>query len=154
MVTTFLQVFLLMLGPIYQQVDDLIKPPTMDIIFARTVFVAPFFEELVFRQFFLLILSRAGLSNFGTSIIGPTLFAIAHVHHHIGKQSILSIMGEVTHTCIFGWLGFYFLIHRTFWDSVLAHAVCNYIGLPDSKLITRKIAYIYSVGLLGFIVSI
>jgi membrane protease YdiL (CAAX protease family) len=151
---TTLQVFLLMLGPIYQQRKDLSRLPRIDIYLLRTVFVAPVFEELVFRQFFWLILETSGFERISASLVGPILFALAHVHHHVGKQSMISIIAKIAHTCIFGWLGFYFLIYRSVWDSILAHALCNYIGLPSNSMATPANLVIYSVGLVSFIASI
>jgi prenyl protein peptidase len=143
-----------MLGPIYQQFPKLVtNPSNVDIYLIRSLVVAPIFEEIVFRQLFWLVLKSGGYSDLAISIIGPIQFALAHVHHY-RRESVGSIAAKIAHTCIFGWLGFYFLIQRSIWDSILAHALCNYIGLPSDCIKNPYILAIYSVGLVLFIASI
>jgi len=152
---TAAQTLVLMLGPVVDQWSRLTKVPSLNLQFGRTVVVAPIFEELVFRACFHQILVTSGLNDFVASSVSPFFFALAHVHHHVGRNSPMQIVSQIVHTCLFGWLGGYFLISRSLWDAILAHAICNYIGLPsDSTKSPRIRISLYAVGLVTFLGSI
>jgi hypothetical protein len=61
----------------------------------------------------------------------------------------------VAHTCIFGWISFYFLLNLSVWDSIASHVICNSVGLPNIRTNhPRVVACVYSAGLAGFLVSL
>ena len=152
---TALQITFLMIGPISDQRSKLAKRPRIDLAFLRTVIVAPIFEEFVFRLCFHEILTVSGYSLNAALIVSPLLFAAAHVHHHWSSCTNSQIAGQVVHTCVFGWLGGYLLVTRSLWDAILAHAICNYIGLPSYSKSPRLIRLsLYAVGLVTFLGSI
>ena len=143
LIKTGVQVVLLMLGPCYEQFPFFWQFKRADImIFIRNIIVAPLFEEIVFRAFFWEILTHSGCSFTFTVILAPVLFALSHMHGNSSSMSVRDSFGTVVHTCIFGWIAFYFFVTRSVWDAVLAHALCNCIGLPNRTV--RKSKY-YSV---------
>lgn len=152
---TLVQLLILMTGPIVDQLGKLSHFPAIDLPFFRTVIIAPVFEEFVFRHCFHTILLKSGFTEIGALFLSPFLFACAHIHHHVQSRDLKYIAAQTIHTCIFGWLGGYLLAHRSLWDAILAHAVCNYIGLPSysTKPISVRIS-LYAVGLVTFLGSI
>ena len=152
---TFGQICCLMLGPIVDQWSRMRSFPQLNLLFARTVLIAPIFEELVFRQCFHDILVASGYSDLASIFFAPFLFSLAHIHHYLGSKNVAQILVQVAHTCIFGWIGGYLLVTRSLWDAILAHALCNYIGLPSNGIESLSIRVsLYAVGLVTFLGSI
>lgn len=150
------QTLSLMFGPLFVKIHQESISMNMSLIQFRNIIFAPVMEELVFRQIFASILLHAGYSQSVTAVISPILFAVAHMHHYTKTHSLSSAFGMALHTCVFGWLAFYFLFRRSVWDAILSHSVCNWIGLPNSKNLTysRHLIMAYIGGLVVFSVSI
>jgi len=151
---TFSQTCILMLGPIVHQIGAKRKSANLVLLF-RNLVVAPVCEEAVFRWCFYHILKCSGLSTVEAGILAPVIFAMAHVHHH-RTQTFSNIIGSVAHTCVFGWIAFYFLTTRSLWDAILSHVVCNFIGLPYQRcelLQGKYLAAVYITGGFLFLVS-
>ena len=152
---TFTQICILMLGPIVDQWSRVRSIPRLNLVFVRTVVIAPIFEELVFRQCFHQILIKSGYTDVSATFFSPLLFTLAHAHHHLGSATVSQVLSQILHTCIFGWLGGYLLVTRSLCDAILAHALCNYIGLPPNSKVSPKIRVsLYAVGLVTFLGSI
>jgi membrane protease YdiL (CAAX protease family) len=153
--TTFIQILILMIGPIVDKSHEQWRFPSIDFAFVRTTIIAPIFEEFVFRQCFHRILLTSGYTEIAALFVSPFLFACAHVHHHVHSRDLKYIAAQTIHTCVFGWLGGYLLVYRSLWDAILAHAVCNFIGLPSYSTKTFPIRVsLYAVGLVTFLGSI
>ena len=148
------QVLVLMMGPIAQTVS-LRKSLPCFWVAVRNLIVAPISEEIVFRHCFLRILIASGISSRIAVGIAPLIFALAHVHHNIYSLPLSVVILSVAHTCVFGWIAFYFLLNRSIWDSILAHTICNAIGLPAFRSDgSRALTLTYITGLVSFIVSL
>ena len=148
------QILILMAGPLVRTVfaGRNFASLTSGWVFLRNLIVAPVSEEIVFRACFLQILTASGFSSRIAAVIAPFLFALAHVHHNWNEASFAMVFMSVAHTCVFGWIAFYFLINKSVWDSIVAHVVCNAIGLPPIQSRVQLITYI--AGLVTFIVSL
>jgi prenyl protein peptidase len=121
----------------------------------RNLIIAPITEEIVFRECFLRILTSSGISSSLAALVSPALFALAHVHHTWGTMPVSASLMSVAHTFVFGWISFYFLIKRSVWDSILAHMVCNAIGLPVATTsYPRILLSAYAAGSALFLVSL
>ena len=153
---TIFQTLVLMLGPIYDQLswsDSIVSLlPPFSLVSFRNIFVAPICEEIVFRECFFRILKFSGYSNMGTAILAPCLFALAHAHHY-KDITVFQLMGQIAHTCVFGWLAFYFLIRGSVLDCIISHSLCNAIGLPKESKSKKRSVIPYLVGLSVFIYS-
>jgi prenyl protein peptidase len=150
------QTLMLMAGPISHRLASNSQDPPRGWILIRTLIIAPVSEELVFRDWFLKIMTTSRLSVADAMFIGPFIFALAHVHHSWRKVPIISSMMAVAHTCLFGWIAFYFLTNRSVYDAIISHAICNVIGLPNSRTSVNKFTLIsvYITGLALFLVSL
>ena len=156
LIRTATQVTVLLAGPLYQHMCQSTKLVRFDLNFLRDVVLSPFFEELVFREFMFQILRSGGCSTVLTIMVAPAVFGCAHIHHYIGCLPMHAIAGQIFHTFVFGWIAFYFLLHRSMWDGVLAHSICNLIGLPrtvNGNPAPRHAVLIYVLGLVLFLGS-
>lgn len=125
----------------------------------RNLIVAPIAEEIVFRACLLppLLSCEYGLSTSRACWIAPLFFGVAHLHHLIEqcrKHSIkpiaiasmssneISIIRKLllgsalqwTYTTLFGaYASHVFVRTGSFMSSVIAHVICNYMGLPDLR---------------------
>lgn len=153
---TITQTLLLMFGPLLVKVHQESTAMEKSLVQFRNIIFAPVMEELVFRQIFASILLHGGYSTGVTAFISPILFAVAHMHHYTKTHSPSTAFVMVLHTCVFGWLAFYFLFRRSVWDAILAHSICNWIGLRNSNNLTnrRHLIMAYIGGLVLFSVSI
>jgi prenyl protein peptidase len=153
---TVLQTLALMFGPIYDQISWCDSPidlvPSISFMSLRNLIVAPICEEIVFRECFFQILKFAQYSNFYTALMAPCLFAFAHAHHY--RTSLPVLAGRIAHTCIFGWLAFYFLIRGSLIDCIVSHFLCNAIGLPKESKTKKRSVMPYIAGLSVFSISI
>lgn len=166
-------VALLFLGPIVQ---DLLSPDkgaglleplkkqSRDVVI-RNYVVAPLAEELVFRScMFPLLLPKLG--QVWTAFVCPLFFGLAHLHHSVGLvrtgamtpfQAVLSTLFQAAYTTLFGMFSGVLLIRTGHLVSaILAHALCNLIGLPDFYGITEHkkpvvVSAAYVAGLVGFL---
>ena len=151
---TVLQTGCLMLGPIvHVVVSDYTLTRDPWIIF-RNIVISPIAEEIVFRECFVRLLRNSSFSEYQAGLVSPLLFALAHMHHNWNKFTIPQLVMSVVHTCIFGWIASYFLITRSVWDSIVSHAMCNAIGLPNARVSNATFVFgVYIAGLLIFIFS-
>lgn len=161
-------VLLLYIGPILQNLTSGEEwgNPLYDRhdIMIRNYIVAPIAEEIVFRSC-MLPLMRPHLGDTPSILITPLFFGIAHVHHMIEhltrgtltfKASLLNVLLQTTYTSIFGIFSAYLFIrtgHMT--SAILAHSLCNYMGLPEMWTIHRHryrymVGMAYVGGLIGF----
>lgn len=135
----------------------------------RTVFVAPFSEEWVFRGCVLPLYIMAGCSPWTAIPASCLIFALAHVHHyfeHVRRgatpsEAALRIAMQLSYTSLFGlFAGWTFWRVGSVWITALAHAVCNAFGLPDVSFLSKRsilykfrffLAAVYLLGIAGFV---
>ena len=106
----------------------------------RTHVVAPVTEEVIFRACLLPVLLAGGFSGFGASVASTSIFAAAHIHHvatrlhHAGESvraSIAAIALMVGYTSVFSaYACALYLRTGSVLCPVVAHTVCNWVGLP------------------------
>jgi prenyl protein peptidase len=152
---------LLFAGPLVQETynntwQQRITPSSH--LFWRNFVVAPITEEWIFRCCSLPLLAAA----FDTTTAvwtAPLFFGLAHLHHYIGGTPLIQVLVQFTYTTVFGWMSAcaFARTHSAF-APMLAHAFCNYMGLPafasafSSTYRGRWIVGpVYVVGLFGFI---
>ena len=106
----------------------------------RDYIVAPFAEELIFRACMLTVLSPA-FGDYRAIMVCPVFFGLAHLHHLIEwyrvkdgitfSQACLSVLLQVGYTSVFGlFSAFIFVRTQHLTGIVLAHSLCNVMGLP------------------------
>ena len=118
-------------------------------IMLRNLCIAPAAEELIFRSCLLppLLTSRPRLSPTQASWIAPLFFGVAHLHHFYEKYRVLPSCqrskGEIghlllglavqwTYTTLFGAFASHVFVRTgSLLGVILAHVICNYMGLPD-----------------------
>ncbi|EDV96441.1 CAAX prenyl protease 2 [Drosophila grimshawi] len=137
-----------------------------NIIWIRNHVMAPLSEEFVFRACMMPLILQS-FTPLTAVFITPLFFGVAHLHHiaerlSLGvKLSAALMIGlfQFTYTTLFGFYSAY-LFARTghYIAPLLAHAVCNHMGLPDVQdlwqqdLWRRVVACIlYLVGLASWI---
>eukprot|EP00045_Choanoeca_perplexa_P001748 m.21452 g.21452 ORF g.21452 m.21452 type:complete len:261 (-) comp11144_c0_seq1:11-793(-) len=151
---------LLFAGPIVQETYDntwqeRIAPSSP--LFWRNFVVAPITEEWIFRCCSIPLLAAA----YGASAavwMSPLFFGLAHLHHYFGGTPLLHVLVQFTYTTVFGWMSAcVFVRSHSALAPMLAHAFCNYMGLPSfgaafSSTYAGRwlVAPIYVLGLLGF----
>lgn len=134
-------------------------------VMLRNFVVAPLAEELVFRAcMFPLLLPKLG--SVWTAFVCPLFFGLAHLHHaveHVRRgditpsQALLTTLLQATYTSLFGMFSGILLIRTGYIISaIVAHALCNILGLPDIYSIADhrqplRVAVMYVVGLVGFL---
>eukprot|EP00127_Corallochytrium_limacisporum_P002235 Clim_evm23s109 gene=Clim_evmTU23s109 len=107
----------------------------------RNVITAPFAEEWVFRGIMLHTLVHDGFDLSQACYIAPLFFGFAHVHHVYEKvyvdkttwhQALAGAFVQFAYTFLFGWIcSHVYIATHSFWACFLAHAFCNFMGLPD-----------------------
>ena len=120
----------------------------------RNLAIAPLAEEFIFRACLLppLLASRTKSSHgkltpTQASWIAPLFFGVAHIHHFYEQyrqlppkqrtrkrigQLLLGLAVQFTYTTLFGaYVSHVFVRTGSLSGVVLAHAICNYMGLPD-----------------------
>ena len=131
----------------------------------RNYVVAPFSEEFVFRACMLpLLLPQLGPAL--ATLLCPLFFGLAHLHHFVewvwnGNTSLgvvlASLLGQFAYTSVFGvFSAFLFVRTGHLVSPVLAHVLCNVLGLPPIEMLLEHphrvaMATLYVVGLLTFI---
>lgn len=107
---------------------------------ARTLVVAPFSEEFVFRACSLPVLLCAGFSPCSTLAIAPLFFGTAHLHHGMELlragcrplQVAVSVTFQLAYTSLFGAFACFVLLRTSQLSTlIIVHAVCNSFGFPD-----------------------
>lgn len=110
---------------------------------------APFTEEFVYRGLVWACI-RAGVVDtddpqwmMGAAFnLTPYLFGVAHVHHGVSlyrhegflaKEAMAQLLFQMIYTVAFGILAnqIYLASVYSLWCPILAHVVCNIMGIPD-----------------------
>ena len=131
----------------------------------RNYVVAPFSEEFVFRACVVPILLPS-LGRLWTVLLCPLFFGLAHLHHIVewirNRDSPLSnvLIGltlQVGYTSLFGMFSAFLFVRTGHLVSpVLAHSLCNILGLPPLDALPSHphpvtMVTIYIFGLVTFI---
>lgn len=132
----------------------------------RDYFIAPFAEELIFRACMLTVLSST-FGKYWAVSVSPLFFGLAHLHHLMEwfrakngtsfSQACCTVLLQVAYTSIFGlFAAFVFVRTRHLPGIVLAHSLCNVMGLPpiEDAVQHPKKYYImtsYVVGIVLFV---
>jgi hypothetical protein len=151
---TIIQTLLLMSGSIYHHHingDHMTRSRSLGKLqLVRNLVIAPITEEIVFRSVFSKILIFFEFSYLNASVIAPILFMLAHSHHYYGHR-LEEVLVDIGHTCLFGWISFYFL-KRSLVDSIVAHSICNLIGLPGEISSPRLFILAFAFFLVSIVV--
>lgn len=131
----------------------------------RNYVVAPFSEEFVFRACLVpLLLPSLGL--LWTVLLCPLFFGLAHLHHIVEWiyyrdnpliRVLLGLILQVGYTSLFGMFSAFLFVRTGHLVSpVLAHSLCNVLGLPPiDTLHTHTHPYfmftLYLTGLVTFV---
>lgn len=130
----------------------------------RNLLAAPIAEEIVFRACLLppLLSCDGGYSTTTTCWIAPLFFGVAHLHHLIEqcrrhsispiaivappassydatmvRKLLLGSAFQWTYTTLFGaYASHVFVRTGSILSSIVAHVVCNYMGLPDLRCLS------------------
>ena len=132
----------------------------------RDYLIAPFSEEFIFRACMLAVLCLA-MEPYRAVFVPPVLFGLAHLHHlmewYRGRKSVTfaqvcaSTLLQLTYTSLFGlFSAFVFVRSRHLLGVVLAHSLCNVLGLPPLDEVKycawkKLVALAYVLGLLLFL---
>lgn len=134
-------------------------------ILLRNYLVAPVAEEVVFRACMVPLL-LPHLGPVWTVIVSPAFFGVAHLHHmfeHLRSgdlgllQALASVLIQTCYTSVFGMFSaFLFLRTGHILSPILAHSMCNILGLPQIWLVHQNrhpllVGVAYIIGLIGFL---
>ncbi|KAL6273499.1 hypothetical protein ACE6H2_024191 [Prunus campanulata] len=133
-----------------------------DVLVWRTYVVAPLTEELVFRACMLPLLLCGGFQKSTVIFLCPIFFSLAHLNHLkdvYSKQNynltkaFLAIGLQLGYTVVFGsYASFLFIQTGHFLAPLVAHAFCNFMGLPVLVSRGKGIVSVASVaGIVGFL---
>lgn len=138
----------------------------------RNIVIAPFLEEVAFRTCMVPVLLAAGLGPLRVCWTAPLFFGVAHIHHAIQrlrdgtKPTLVAIQTvfQLTYTTLFGAYACYaYMQTRSTLAISLAHAYCNWMGLPSLVFLQtshvlyerrRELMAVHVLGLAGFIAGI
>ncbi|MBA0809478.1 hypothetical protein Gohar_025127 [Gossypium harknessii] len=111
-----------------------------NVLFWRNFIVAPVTEELVFRACMIPLLLCGGFKAYNAIFLCPTFFSLAHLNHMMEiysrhNYSLLKaslVVGlQLGYTVVFGsYASFLFIRTGNIVAPLVAHAFCNYMGLP------------------------
>ncbi|KAJ2794786.1 CAAX prenyl protease [Coemansia helicoidea] len=134
----------------------------------RNYVVGPATEELVFRSAVVALWAAAGIATELCVLASPMIFGVAHLHRaasrliHDGTPLgavVLSTAVQLAYTTVFGWVAAALFVRtRSVAGPIVAHAFCNFQGLPDPRRAADHPRYKYPVwlafaaGLAGFLV--
>lgn len=160
MIKTISIILSLFMGPIYVDFIDRFgqAQTTQDrrsslenrldtMLFVRNIAVAPIVEEWTYRVCVLLPWRISGISPELMVFASPVYFGAAHLHHFIQRykesepliQALITTIVQFVYTTVFGWISTYIYICTGSWVcSVLAHALCNWFGLPDFSVLAAS----------------
>ncbi|XP_021764743.1 CAAX prenyl protease 2-like [Chenopodium quinoa] len=106
----------------------------------RNLVVAPITEELVFRACMIPLLLCGGFKVQAVLLLCPMFFSLAHLNHllefyfrknHSLLKTSLAVGTQLAYTMIFGsYASFLFIRSGHLSAPLVAHIVCNYMGLP------------------------
>lgn len=127
----------------------------------RNLVVGPISEEWVFRACMCPLLYGAGVDDAANVFTTAGLFGLAHVHHLFDADHSWTVVAvQFTYTSLFGaYSSYLFLRTGLIVGPVLAHAFCNFQGLPDFGGVQhhphrRVVGTAYVAGLAGFILLV
>lgn len=111
-----------------------------DIMAWRNLVVAPITEELVFRACMITLLLCGGFKPQTVVLICPVFFSLAHLNHllefYIRKncsllKTSIAVGTQLLYTMVFGsYASFLFIRTGHLIAPLVAHIVCNFMGLP------------------------
>ncbi|KAG1661309.1 hypothetical protein FOA52_008656 [Chlamydomonas sp. UWO 241] len=114
----------------------------------RNLVVAPLAEEFVFRGCMTPLLVLKGFSERTAVLITPLFFGVAHLHHlhdlvvhqRVPLAHAATAVGfQFAYTSVFGaYEAFLLLRTGSLAAPVLAHAFCNWMGVPDAHEMARQ----------------
>lgn len=117
----------------------------------------PIAEEIVFRAAMCPLLFGAGFTPASSVLISALVFGAAHLHHRVDmRRSWLETGVIFAYTSLFGaYSAYLFMRTGRLLPPLLAHALCNLMGLPEFGRIRRHaqrrlVAACFALGLLGF----
>ena len=144
--------------PIKQSFQSFINDEGYRWITLRNLGIAPLVEEVIFRACVLPPLLASSLSPTKASWTAPLFFGVAHLHHFYEKYRhippiertnkiichlLLVVAVQWTYTTLFGaYESHVFVRTGSLSGVVLAHMLCNYMGLPDISF-TRPSSSLY-----------
>ena len=109
-------------------------------ILLRNFVVAPIVEEIVFRSCMVPLL-LPHLGPHWTIFVCPLFFGVAHIHHmfdHLRSgsmtvtQALFNVLLQTCYTSLFGMFSAHLFIRTGHVISaIVAHTLCNILGLPD-----------------------
>ncbi|XWS66693.1 hypothetical protein CRYUN_Cryun05aG0222900 [Craigia yunnanensis] len=132
-----------------------------NVLFWRNFVVAPLTEELVFRACMIPLLLCGGFKVYHVIFLCPTFFSLAHLNHMTEiysrhNYSLLKasmVVGlQLGYTVIFGsYASFLFIRTGNLVAPLVAHAFCNYMGLPV-LFVQRKglVSIAFVAGMISF----
>lgn len=107
--------------------------------FLKNYVIGPITEEIVFRAINCSIMI-VSLSKTSSIFISSILFGVVHFHPYImqfvfkdmERQNLSLSLLQIGYTTLFGmYVATIFLATKSLWASVIVHAFCNYVGLPN-----------------------
>ena len=137
-------------------------------IFLRNYVIAPVAEELVFRSCMIpLLLPHLGQG--WTVLLCPLFFGVAHFHHMFEHliagtlsvpQALFNVFVQTAYTSLFGMFSAHLFLrtgHVT--SAIVAHVMCNVLGLPELMEIPQHryrllIGALYLIGFGVFVLNI
>ncbi|KAJ4705192.1 CAAX prenyl protease 2 [Melia azedarach] len=135
---------------------------TFNVLAWRTYVVAPLTEELVFRACMIPLLLCGGFKIYTVIFLCPIFFSLAHLNHlmEIYSSQNFSVLKasmivglQLGYTVVFGWYAsFLFIRTGHLVAPLVAHAFCNYMGLP--VLFARRrglVSVAFVAGMVGFV---
>ena len=140
---------LLFAGEIFQYYMQMVRQSTTkwwDIDTIKNLFIAPLFEEFIYRVCMVNIMVESGsLDEFTAVLILPLFFAISHLHHELVteepymKTKILRCLFKLAYTQIFGIMsGYAYIKTGSIWPAFTLHSHCNYFGFPNFGQLLNK----------------
>lgn len=106
----------------------------------RNLVVAPITEELVFRACMIPLLLCGGFKVDAVLLLCPIFFSLAHLNHLLEfyfrkncslQKTFMAVGTQLAYTMIFGsYASFLFIRTGHLIAPLVAHIVCNYMGLP------------------------
>nr|XP_008363810.2 CAAX prenyl protease 2-like isoform X2 [Malus domestica] len=128
----------------------------------RNYIVAPITEELVFRACMIPLLLCGGFQKSTVIFFCPIFFSLAHLNHlmevyskqnHNLIKAFMVIGLQLGYTVVFGsYASFLFIQTGNFLAPVVAHAFCNFMGLPVLVSQGKGLIAVASVaGIVGFL---
>ncbi|KAK8280201.1 hypothetical protein V6Z12_D09G160600, partial [Gossypium hirsutum] len=132
-----------------------------NVLLWQNLVVAPLTEELVFRACMIPLLLCGGFKAYDIIFLCPTFFSLVHLnhmmeiysHHNYSLLKASMVVGlQLDYTAVFGsFSSFLFVRTGNLVAPLIAHAFCNYMGLPV-LLIPRKglVSVAFVAGMLSF----